>query len=293
VNLVETLAEAGALPDSLIRAWIRAQLNAGHTPAPIARATTPGQPPLELPPAFFEPWLGPHMKLSCGRWPTPATTLAESEEAMLALTCERARLAKGMRVLDLGAGFGGLTLWIAGRDPTARVLALSNSEAETAHIRARAAERGITNVSVERGEARTFETGLKFDRIFAIELFGHLADAAAVFERTLGCLGPDGRLFVQALSGPGSHRGEFEPLQRWPLDPGDYVRTIDAWLARADGLRAGRPGRRWRVLLLASAETFARPGASGWTVEHALYAARGARARVNATPLLPGGLGKP
>ena len=124
MSLVEALAEAGALPDSWIRAWIRAQLKAGHTPAPIARATPPGQPPLELPAAFFEPWLGPHMKLSCGRWPTPATTLAESEEAMLALTCERAGLARGMRVLDLGAGFGALALWIAGRDPSAHVLAL-------------------------------------------------------------------------------------------------------------------------------------------------------------------------
>ena len=114
-----------------------------------------------------------------------------------------------------------------------------------------------------------------------------------MFERALGWLAPGGRLFVQALEGPGSRLGEFEPLERWPLDPSDYARTIEAWLARADGLRASRPGRRWRVLLLACAEAFGRPGASGWTVEYALYAAQGARTRVNATPLLPGNLGKP
>ena len=293
MSLVEALAEAGALPDSWIRAWIRAQLRAGRTPPPLARAAVPGQPPLELPAAFFEPWLGPRMKLSCGRWPTPTTTLAESEAAMLALTCERAGLAPGMRVLDLGAGFGALALWIAERDPSAQVLALSNSEAETACVRTRVAERGDANVTVERGDARTFETRQRFDRILAIELLEHVADPGAVLARALSWLAPGGRLFVQGLAGPRTARGHLTPERAWAVDGREYARTLEAWLGSADRLRSTRPGRRWRLLLLACAEAFSWPGPGGWRLEHALFAPGCMSGAENARPLLPGTPGKP
>jgi cyclopropane-fatty-acyl-phospholipid synthase len=212
------------------------------------------------------------MKLSCGLWPNPATTLAESEDAMLALTCERASLAPGMRVLDLGAGFGALALWIAGRDASAQVVALSNSEAETAYVRARAAKLGLANLRALRGDARTFITDPRFDRVFAIELLEHVENPGAVLMHALRLLAPGGRLFVQEWTPPDGAPMGHAPEAVWPVDGRDYARTLEAWLAGADALRASPAGRRWRLLLLACAELFAWPGAAGWSIRHARYA---------------------
>lgn len=187
---------------------------------------------------------------------------------MLALTCERAGIADGMRVLDLGAGWGALALWIAGRYPGARVLAVSNSEAEVAFIRQRAAALDSSNVTAECADAGRFETTRRFDRVVSIELFEHLRNHEAMLGRVAGWLAPGGRLFVQALT----HRAlgylyetreadswmarhfftggvmpseELLPScdrdlvceQRWAIRGLEYARTLEAWLARLDSAR--------------------------------------------------------
>jgi cyclopropane-fatty-acyl-phospholipid synthase len=271
MSLAEALAETGALPDAWIRAAIRSRLAARLARPARASASAPSGAVLrqDISAEFFEPWLGPRMKYSCGLWPTPATTLAESEDAMLALTCERAGLEDGMDVLDLGAGWGALSLWIAGRHPASRVVSLSDSEAEVAFIRARAAARGLANLTARHADARTFGTGHRFDRVVAIEMLEHVREREAILARIAGWLEPGGRLFAQAIvrrepacaNAPGEAGAwmaqEFFPgglvpredllpsldhdlqcVGLWSLRGLEYARTIEAWLER---LTAGRP----------------------------------------------------
>jgi len=165
VSLGATLAERGYLPDSVIRYGIRRldrrRLRAedrgspeGNREAAREFAARLAESPLalhtreaneqhyELPPAFFSRVLGPRMKYSGCYWPAGVSTLGAAEEAMLDLTCRRAEIADGMEVLELGCGWGSLTLWIAERYPRCRVVAVSNSSPQRLHIAAAAAARG-------------------------------------------------------------------------------------------------------------------------------------------------------
>ncbi len=113
----------------------------------------------EVPTEFFKLVLGPRMKYSSGYWPDDATTFAESEEAMLALTCERAELADGMDILELGCGWGSLTLWMAEKYPNANITGVSNSRTQKEYIDAEAARRGLRNVTILTADMNDFEAG--------------------------------------------------------------------------------------------------------------------------------------
>ena len=81
----------------------------------------------EVPAAFFERVLGPRMKYSSAFYPDGCSNLAAAEENMLRLTCDRARLTDGQDILELGCGWGSLTLWMAEQFPNSRITAVSNS----------------------------------------------------------------------------------------------------------------------------------------------------------------------
>ncbi len=215
--------ERGWVPDLLVRAGIRA-LNRRRLAAesrggleaqrrrllemvlrlresPVAVATREANlQHYEVPTELFRRTLGPRMKYSSCLFPSGAESLAEAEEAMLALTCERAQLRDGMEVLDFGCGWGSLTLWIAERYPKCRILSVSNSRTQREYILGRCAERRFLNVEVVTADANTFEPGRFFDRVVSVEMFEHMRNYRLLMRRIASWLAPGGKLFVHIFS---------------------------------------------------------------------------------------------
>jgi cyclopropane-fatty-acyl-phospholipid synthase len=154
----------------------------------------------EVPAEFFNLVLGPRRKYSSGLYEGPGTTLAEAEERALAETCAHADLADGQDILELGCGWGSLSLWIAERYPRARITAVSNSHSQRAAIETTARERDLTNLTVITRDMNDFETDQGFDRVVSVEMFEHMSNWPALLERVRGWLRPGGRLFVHIFT---------------------------------------------------------------------------------------------
>jgi cyclopropane-fatty-acyl-phospholipid synthase len=322
MSLAISLAERGLVPDTAVRVGIRRILRrvlraqeastrdfvAEMAAAPIAIG--PGEANAqhyEVPAAFFERVLGPNMKYSACYFSRGVTRLADAEEAMLALTAARARLSDGQRVLDLGCGWGSLTLWAARRFPGSRFVAVSNSTAQREFIAARAPE----NVEVITADMNDFEAPGRFDRVVSIEMFEHVRNWAALLARVHGWLAPEGRLFVHVFA----HRqfaypyedvdgddwmartffsggmmpsvdliervgAPFRVVERNTIDGTHYARTAEAWLDNLDRHRVEctrilgdrRAVSRWRMFFLACAELFGYAHGREWMVAHHLLA---------------------
>jgi cyclopropane-fatty-acyl-phospholipid synthase len=215
--------ESGWVPDPLVRAGIRslnrrrlAQESLGGMEAqrrrllemvlrlresPVAVATREANVQhYEVPTELFRKVLGPRMKYSSCLFPPGVDSLAGAEEAMLALTCERSRLNNGMAVLDLGCGWGSLSLWIAEKYPDCRILSVSNSRTQREHILARCAERGLRNVEVVTTDVNAFEPGRTFDRVVSVEMFEHMRNYRLLMRRIASWLAPGGKLFVHIFA---------------------------------------------------------------------------------------------
>ena len=150
----------------------------------------------ELPPEFFALALGPHRKYSCCHWGAGVETLQQAEEQALTVTCERAQLADGQRILELGCGWGSLTLFMASRYPKATILAVSNSPPQREYIQAEAERRGLANVEVLTADMNDFSTTRRFDRVVSVEMFEHMRNYAALFEEISLWLAPGGKFFM-------------------------------------------------------------------------------------------------
>jgi cyclopropane-fatty-acyl-phospholipid synthase len=154
----------------------------------------------EVPAEFFELVLGPRRKYSSGLYDAATRTLAQAEDRALAETCEHAGLADGQDILELGCGWGSLSLWMAERYPSARITAVSNSRSQRAAIEAAASELGLTNLTVVTRDMNDFEAVGAFDRVVSVEMFEHMSNWPALLDRVRRWLRPDGRLFVHIFT---------------------------------------------------------------------------------------------
>jgi cyclopropane-fatty-acyl-phospholipid synthase len=153
----------------------------------------------EVPTAFFEQVLGPRLKYSAAVWPDGVDDLDRAEVETLELTATRARLSDGQRILELGCGWGSLSLWMAARFPTSEIVAVSNSASQRAHIEYRAAEHGIDNLTVVTADIADFAPHGRFDRIVSVEMLEHVSNHGELLARIARWLEPDGLFFAHVF----------------------------------------------------------------------------------------------
>ncbi|ADH97819.1 SAM-dependent methyltransferase [Salisediminibacterium selenitireducens] len=159
----------------------------------------------ELPAAFFSRVLGDHLKYSSGYWPEGLSlddrdALTASEEAMLALTCERADLRNGQAILELGCGWGSLSLFMARRYPGSIITVLSNSASQKAYIDHQIAKEKLSNLTVITADINDFSTDDRFDRVVSVEMFEHMQNQKRLMNKIKGFLVPGGKLFIHIFS---------------------------------------------------------------------------------------------
>ncbi len=222
----------------------------------------------EVPTEFFRLCLGPRLKYSSCIYDASTPDLAAAEELALSETCAHADLRHGQTVLELGCGWGSLSLWMAERYPTSRITSVSNSRSQREFIEAAAAARDLANLTVITADMNDFSTDCRFDRVVSVEMFEHMSNWRALLERVRGWLTPDGRVFLHVFA----HRDHpyrfdahdpddwiakyfftggimpshglirafpdlFQVEEEWRWSGAQYQRTANAWLANFDRRR--------------------------------------------------------
>jgi cyclopropane-fatty-acyl-phospholipid synthase len=187
------LASGNAESDALFADEMAARAIAEHTEAANAQH-------YEVPAAFFAHALGPNRKYSSCFYREPTSTLQEAEEEALRQTVEHADLADGQSILELGCGWGSLSLWMARQFPHSPVVAVSNSNSQREYIESEAARRGLKNLRVITSDMNGFDPHQKFDRIVSVEMFEHMMNWRALLTRVRSWLAPDGRFFMHIFT---------------------------------------------------------------------------------------------
>lgn len=303
-------ADSGKLPDSIVRFGIRRLLldrlkslrssgieercerfqqfldDCRRSPIAVC-ADQANEQHYEVPPRFFETVLGHRLKYSSCYWPAGTETLDQAEDAALEVTCQRAGIENGMDILELGCGWGSLSLWMAEHFPGSRITAVSNSASQRAHIAERAAQRGFHNLDVITADMNDFVPAGTFDRVVSVEMFEHMRNHGELMRRISSWLKPAGQLFVHIFchareaylfetdgdhnwmgrhffSGgmmPSEqlllhHQHDLTLVRHWRWDGRHYERTCNEWLKRQDQHRAS--------LQPLFAETYGAENADRW-----------------------------
>jgi len=284
-------SEQGLIPDPLIRAGIRRLLRERANelaPDDIARqlemelafvrgmdlspvALVPekaNEQHYEVPAAFFDHVLGRHRKYSCGHWSSRSDNLDDAEASALAITCQRAGIKDGMDILELGCGWGSLTLWMAEHYPNTRITAVSNSGSQREYIEQQAINRGFNHVTVITADMNAFATDDQFDRVVSVEMFEHMRNYRELYKRIYHWLKPGGRFFKhifthRSVPYPFEDNGDddwmtryffsggimpsdtlplyfqdhLQLVNRWRWDGTHYEKTANAWLQNMDEAR--------------------------------------------------------
>eukprot|EP01029_Cantina_marsupialis_P011648 TRINITY_DN2590_c0_g3_i1.p1 TRINITY_DN2590_c0_g3~~TRINITY_DN2590_c0_g3_i1.p1 ORF type:complete len:340 (+),score=27.19 TRINITY_DN2590_c0_g3_i1:75-1094(+) len=276
------IVEKGLIPDSLIRIKIRGllkqrlqnerkQFNINKLvdelkESPIAINTNAAnEQHYELPAGFFEKVLGRYLKYSCGFWDESTNDLDEAEKKMLKKTIERAEIQDGHDILELGCGWGSLSLYMAQKFPNSHITAVSNSHSQREYIQAKALGMRITNLHIITADMNNFNINEKFDRVISVEMFEHMRNYQELLLRINGFLKLTGKLFVHVFSHkeltykfeiqdssdwmskyfftggimPGenlfSHFQEHLTIEkRWHMNGTHYEKTAEAWLQKMD-----------------------------------------------------------
>ncbi|THD68482.1 MAG: class I SAM-dependent methyltransferase [Bradyrhizobium sp.] len=187
------LASGSAASDALFAEEMAARAIAEHTEEANAQH-------YEVPAAFFARVLGPNRKYSSCFYNDPRSTLQEAEEEALRQTVAHADLADGQSILELGCGWGSLSLWMARQFPNSEVTAVSNSHSQRLYIEGEAAARGLTNLGAITQDMNVFDPRRQFDRIVSVEMFEHIMNWRELIARVRSWLAPDGRFFMHVFT---------------------------------------------------------------------------------------------
>ena len=307
-SFAQDLSEKGWVPDALVRQGIRAllkkrldEVHAGDleianrrqaelleemAESPIALMTeAANEQHYELPTGFFEAVLGKYRKYSCGYWPEGVQTLDQAESAALELTCRHADLRNGQRILELGCGWGSLSLWMAAAYPGSEIVAVSNAVAQREYIERQAQGRGLNNLKVITEDMNCFEADGQYDRVVSVEMFEHMRNWSLLLSRVARWLAPGGKFFMHVFAHRAvpylfEQRNETDwmsrhffsggmmpsidlPLffqqdlsleRRWLLNGQHYASTAEAWLEKMDDQK----GSLWSLFEHTYGRDFAR-----------------------------------
>lgn len=287
-KFITPIVENGYLPDSILRLGIRRLLKKRLNTIDQTKASEGGdlianfvkamdaspvaalpekanEQHYELPSEFFVNSLGSHLKYSCGYWPNESGSLDDSELEALKITVERAALEDGDEILELGCGWGSLSLFMAESFPKSEITSVSNSGSQAEFIRKQASKRGFSNLTVITCDMNDFEPEQNFDRVVSVEMFEHMRNWRELFKRVSAWMKDDATFFMHIFihkdvpyfyedeseddwmtryffsggimpckSLPSMFNDHLSVEQSWVWNGEHYEKTSNAWLARMD-----------------------------------------------------------